>query len=386
MILLRILLVVFCIGTTFATVDLISPEGYTVEQHETVTSDGYVLTMFRIPGTPGNSSRPVVFLQHGLLCSSTDWLVLGAGHSLAYLFADAGYDVWLGNARGNTHSRRHVALDPARDETFWDFSWHQIGLYDLPAMVDYALQVTGESALHYVGHSQGTTAFFVMTSLRPEYNGKIRSMQALAPVAFMGHLQSPFLRVLAPFVDQIEWITGMLGANEFLPSNSMLALGGQKFCQDTSPVVELCANTLFLIGGFNSAQLNRSSLPVILENTPAGASVKQLVHYAHNINSGSFRQFDYGWALNLVRYGSILPPKYPLDRVTAPVLLHYGENDWLAAISDVHLLARELGNLVAILPVSDRKWNHLDFTYAVDAKILLYEKVIDIVEQYKNLT
>lgn len=178
----------------------------------------------------------------------------------------------------------------------------------------------------------------------------------------------------------------MLGANEFLPSNSMLALGGQKFCQDTSPVVELCANTLFLIGGFNSAQLNRSSLPVILAKTPAGASVKQLVHYAHNINSGSFRQFDYGWALNLVRYGSILPPKYPLDRVTAPVLLHYGENDWLAAISDVHLLARELGNLVAILPVSDRKWNHLDFTYAVDAKILLYEKVIDIVEQYENLT
>lgn len=204
MILLRILLVVSCIGATLASVDLISAEGYTVEQHETVTPDGYVLTMFRIPGSPANASRPVVFLQHGLLCSSTDWLVLGAGNSLAYLFADAGYDVWLGNARGNTHSRRHVTLDPARDAKFWNFSWHQIGLYDLPAMIDYALQVTGEAALHYVGHSQGTTAFFVMTSLRPEYNGKIRSMQALAPVAFMGHLQSPFLRVLAPFVDQIE--------------------------------------------------------------------------------------------------------------------------------------------------------------------------------------
>lgn len=38
-----------------------------------------------------------------------------------------GFDVWLGNARGNTHSRKHETLNPDRHRDFWDFSWHEIG-------------------------------------------------------------------------------------------------------------------------------------------------------------------------------------------------------------------------------------------------------------------
>ncbi|XP_052866732.1 lipase 3-like [Anopheles cruzii] len=368
------------------TAEIVVNDGYLLEEHQVTTADGYILTMFRIPGSPANPPRNgkhVAFVQHGLLCSSADWVILGPGKALAYMLVDAGYDVWLGNARGNTNSRRHIFHDPdARNTDFWDFSWHEIGYFDLPAMIDYALGHTGQTSLQYAGHSQGTTSFFIMTSLRPEYNQRIRSMHALAPVAFMSNLRSPFVRAFAPFVDSLDWIMRMLGVNEFLPSSDMMTLGGQLLCRDQALFQEVCANVLFLIGGFNSPQLNRTMLPTILSHTPAGASVNQLIHYAQGYNSGRFRQYDYGLALNLIRYGSISPPNYPLNRVTAPVALHYGDNDWLAAVVDVRELHAAISNSIGLFRVSDPNWNHLDFTWAIDADSLVYRRVISFMDRY----
>jgi lysosomal acid lipase/cholesteryl ester hydrolase len=53
-----------------------------VESHKVVTSDGYILTMHRIPHGKNESpndepkkQRPVVFLQHGLFASSFEWFM-----------------------------------------------------------------------------------------------------------------------------------------------------------------------------------------------------------------------------------------------------------------------------------------------------------------------
>lgn len=39
-----------------------------------------------------------------------------------FMLADAGYDVWLGNIRGNFYGRGHVRLTP-QDDDFWDYRW-----------------------------------------------------------------------------------------------------------------------------------------------------------------------------------------------------------------------------------------------------------------------
>lgn len=62
-------------------------------------------------------------------------------------------------------------------------------------MIDYVLNKTSQPNLFYVGHSQGSTSFFVMCSERPEYNAKIKMMHALAPVAYIDNAISPVLRI-----------------------------------------------------------------------------------------------------------------------------------------------------------------------------------------------
>lgn len=158
--------------------------------------------VFRIPHGQkeinNNYQKIPVLLVHGLLGSAENWMYLGPNRSLSYLLADNGYDVWMLNCRGTMHSRKHRSLDPNGNNKFWHFSWHEIGIYDLPATIDYILEKTNQQKFFYIGHSQGMTSFFVMASQKPEYNEKIQLTVGLAPPCFMDHMKNSILRAISP--------------------------------------------------------------------------------------------------------------------------------------------------------------------------------------------
>lgn len=68
----------------------------------------------------------------------------------------------------------------------------------------------------------------------------------------------------------------------------------------------------------------------MLTHTPAGASIKQLLHYTQEVLSGHFRKYDYGLIGNFVKYGKAVPPDYELEKITTPVTLIYSKNDLFA--------------------------------------------------------
>ncbi|XP_026763237.2 lipase 3-like [Galleria mellonella] len=361
---------------TLSVDKLIVKYGHPVEKHEVITEDGYVLTMFRIPG---NGS--VVFLMHGLLGSADDYVIAGPESSLACLLANDGYDVWLGNARGNKHSRRHISLAPS-EALFWDFSWHEIGNYDLPAMIDYTLNTTDKKSLQYIGHSQGTTSFFVMGSQRPEYNAKIDLMIALSPVSYMSHQRSPPVRLMAPGTSIIDTTLKSFGVYEILPDSQIFRILRRLMC-GVGPLSQvLCSNALLLTVGFGFSELNVTNLPVIYGHVPSGASVKQLAHFGQEILSGEFRQYDYGPKENKRKYGSVTPPNYPVEKISAPVSLFYSNDDWMSHPEDVDKLYKRLVNCIDIYKIPHEQFNHLDFIWAKNFKSIIFKRVKKLLKAF----
>lgn len=179
---------------------MITKYGYAGEVHETTTDDGYILTIDRICGkSTENKSiqKPVVLLMPCALGMSSHFVLAGK-RSLGFLLSDEGYDVWIGNARGSRYCKRHQTMNRKMKE-FWNFSFHEIGIYDLPAIIDFILAKTDKVNLNLVGHSQGSVVFFILMAEKPEYNEKINVMHNLGMTMILSNSLNGFLKLIEPF-------------------------------------------------------------------------------------------------------------------------------------------------------------------------------------------
>ena len=178
---------------------MIKSQGFPSQVHKYVTKDGYINTLFRIPK---DDPEGVILLQHGLDSTSADFVMGSPHNSIGYFLSLLGYDIWLGNARGNIYSRSHENLT-TKDHAYWQFSWMEMGKYDIPAAVDYIRHATKKNKITYIGHSMGTTMFWAALNENPRLNDNIDLMIALGPVAKVSHIKSP-IRLLARYDKQID--------------------------------------------------------------------------------------------------------------------------------------------------------------------------------------
>ncbi|CAN8017781.1 unnamed protein product [Ixodes persulcatus] len=364
--------------------ELIWSKGYPVEEYNVITTDGYILSVQRIPRGRNevfrnNSSTKVpVFLVHGLFGSSADFVVNFEKQSLGFLLADAGFDVWLGNYRGNTYTN-HVSLR-RDDKPFWSFSADQIISYDIPAMINTLLKISGQQKMQYIGWSQGTQVLFGLLSEKPEYNNKITLFTAMAPIAFLENFRGP-ARLFLPFADIVAPMLNFIGHGALLPSSSVTKKLAKLLCSNILTGL-ICESGVFLIADVDSKELNKSRLPVYLSHTPSGTSVNNLYGLAQNAQRGCFQKFDYGKSLNMQVYGQVTPPLYDLSKVKIPVALYWSKGDWWADEKDVERLRWSLKHVVAFNQVSDEDFTHLDFAWGIRATSVLYRKMMRLMSSY----
>jgi pimeloyl-ACP methyl ester carboxylesterase len=371
---------------------MIQSKGYPYEQHKVITPDGYILGVFRIPhGRNTQSSTPgrPVLLQHGLLDSGTTWVMNFPDQSLGFILADAGYDVWIGNMRGNYYSRAHVKYDPNHDEAFWDFSYDEMANIDLPSMVYYILNVTQQTHIAYVGHSQGTMIGFANFG-RPDsvLQNNVSFWVALAPVAHIGHIKSPLKYLSTAKIQkdiEIYWHL-LFGKNEFLPSDSITKWLGEYACGKVIIDRLACDNVFFILFGPEKKNLNETRMSVYVSHVPDGTSVKNMIHFAQGVQSDIFQAYDYGTPeKNQQHYNQTIPPGYSIRTMKVPTAIFSGGDDWLADPTDVNYIFDQISNETLVFRKYIPDYNHIDFIWALTANQLVYADVVNLMRKYHPL-
>ncbi|XP_042499930.1 triacylglycerol lipase 2-like, partial [Macadamia integrifolia] len=369
------------------------PHGYKCEEFHVTVKDGYILGLQRIPEGLSSSgvakNKPPVLLQHGVLVDGMSWLLGPPKDSLVFALADSGFDVWISNTRGTRFSKGHVSLDESRPE-YWNWSWDEVAENDLPDIIDFVYNQTGDK-LHYIGHSMGTTTAMAALS-EGLLVDKLSSVSLLCPVGYLNRMTS-VAGILASdaFIGELGRLLGVtnfdlgkiLAIIKFLPHGKFVAILLNRVANRLGISLDSLKDKLT---GSNCC-LNIGALDSMINNGLQPTSMKNMVHFAQTFRSVKVRKYDYGIPdANMKHYGKPEAPEYNLRNIpkNLPMFLSFGGIDELADVNDVKHLLEDLNthDRDKITTQFVAEYAHLDYLFAVNVKEKIYNPIIDFIKAH----
>jgi len=350
--------------------EMANSHGYQVENHFAATQDGYILGLHRIlPRMPNSVCKGVVFFQHGFMQNSECFIARGPKNSLPYILSDLGYDIWLGNTRGNKYSHKHVSLSPKTDK-FWDFCLDQLAMYDLPAMLTYITNKTAVPKLTYIGFSQGTAMAFAAFSSNQEIANKVKLFVALAPATRVKELKNQLVAAISTSKPQLVYL--LFGRQKLLG----FAAFWRKVLHPALLVKGIDFSLKFLFG-WEMKNIAEAEKAVLYSHLYSYSSVKTLVHWFQITHTRRFQMYDDNVVADNVgtSYKQYLLPDYNPARIKCPMALFYGLKDTIPQMD--YLLAEvPKGTYVH----KEEEYEHLDFIWAENAPQRIFPKVVELVQ------
>ncbi|CAH4038919.1 unnamed protein product [Pieris brassicae] len=362
--------------TVFAFRSSIASYGYQIETHKVLTADGYILKLHKLTSRLPDSfgiKRRIVLLHHGLFGCSMDWLLLGPKDSLPFILLESGLEVWLANSRGNQFSKEHTSRSVNSAE-FWDFTFHEIGVYDLRAILEYLYDIKSAHAdIVFLGYSLSSTALLILLSLLPQYNNMIKSAVLLAPLVFMNDIKGP-LKDMSDIYYQNYKSAMLIGRNqeELLQEDESLRSITQQYCNRSKV---LLSNPLLCLKYGMTVMPKMNEL---LVNSTSGGSEKTLIHYLQMIQTKRFEMFDYGIENNSRAYGLSSPPEYPLKDISVPLHVFTSSADEMSTTNDINKLKSFVPRINHTI-LKKSNFLHPHFILDRTAPEFLYKHILSII-------
>lgn len=226
--------------------------------------------------------RPPVLLMHGLMMSSEIW-VAGGKNALPYLLHEQGFDVWMGNLRGNRYSSKHQNFTTNQTE-YWNFSLDEIIRYDIPQIIQYILHYTHYNRLAYIGFSQGSAVIFGALALYPSLQHSLSVCVSLSPaMALRGLSKSPVTTIVST---DTTFLYLIFGKKRML----RIALDIQRILSPSIWVTLVDLSMAYLFG-WRSQNIDPIMKLTLYHHLFSLTSVKTIVHWFHIIASQRFEMF-----------------------------------------------------------------------------------------------
>ncbi|CCK68275.1 sterol esterase KNAG_0A06130 [Huiozyma naganishii CBS 8797] len=341
-----------------------------VEDHLVRTEDNYILTLHRIPPQPHNSNGKAVYLHHGLLMCSDVWVCqLDRAKNLPFVLHDLGYDVWMGNNRGNKYSTGHLYFPP-KSAKFWDFSIDEFAFFDIPNSIQFVLDYCQVEQLICIGFSQGSAQMFAAFSLNEDLNRKVSHLIAVAPAMAPKRLHNVIADAFAKSSPALLYL--FFGRNIILPS----AVVWQRTLHPGlySVLIDLCNRILF---NWRSLNILPAQKAICFAKLYSTTSVKTVVHWFQILRSQKFQMFEESDDV----FNSLSRPyqiaTFPTrTNIKIPILLIYGSADLLI---DIKVMKKNLPP-TSVFDVKVDEHEHLDLLWGEHADTLVISKVIKFIE------
>ncbi|KAI1305792.1 Lipase 1 [Halotydeus destructor] len=373
---------------------LIESRGFHCETHYPVTNDGYILSLFRIVNPFTRKSRGSVLLLHGLLGSSDDYLIASPGGNarpqagshkiggnLGFEISNHGYDVWLGNFRGNWYSTNHTKLSPVLDKRkFWDFNIDHLVEHDLPAFTGHITKTTGENSIGYIGHSVGAAAMLALLASQPaKYSHVFKPVILLSPESRMTNTPSLTFSSLARIPSSDALLSDIGGP--FPPPIPMQNFLVNVLCQNM--IRSVCRSVLSEVVSLDTSNHNQTRFPVMMSRWPQTSSAATVAHIVQSVKGNKFRKFDYSDEDENYRiHNKKSPPRYRLEHIQSHSLaLFYSKDDDAVGIKDVKWLIKQLRVPLLddyLIPQEDFK--HFDYIWSKKAPKLVFGRILQLLD------